>query len=761
MSNHKIWRLSAVAVALLISGNSYADQTFHFAQQPHNTGDHTVIAAPEVNNFSLADLTANAEGQAVDATNAGALSLRVEPTQGDAQANGVLVTSGTFTNQAHGSITVSASSQDQHAVASGLQATDAYWSTLRNQGSISATSNSLHGSAEAYGIQAGLAFSDAAGDHYGDHMMLSNEGVMQVSATAEQDAFASGIYTNAGNGVVNNGRLDVSAHASAGDARATGLHTLSANPGVDPDPWNPANPTHLMSNNGSLSVTASGNNATASAISTEGEGVYIYNNGTLIVDAFSDSAQGSASAYGIHVLNGSATINSSGRILATATGGSQQQAYEVMADGSVVNIERYTLALGNETPWAVSNGGSIVLGNGTQGADLVLMAGQASEGFAYGKEYSLNNLAYDTTTGQQSTVGGAIAGLYGITPDIKVIYSGGGSSSLGSAALVYAPDVSHAGVSALAQRSSMEQASNIISSQLHGQLVGNAGCNQKLESADSCVFITPYAGEYRRDPVTSGYSGQRYGVLLGQNQHFGDFQLGWHGGYESASTDFNGTSVGRKEEINTLMLGVQGGMKLSESLFIAATSTWFSSDTDYSDSNTYYGVGSQSGSYDSSGLYTDISVGNSWQLNRNYAMTPMVGLTHIWQQRDGYTVSSNNSNYDLIDTRYSSYSDHAVALHAGVRLDGRYPLTNETLLKPFFNVGLQQMLYGDEITIDQSIPNSQVVGVSTKDKNTQGTFDLGMALVSDNGVSASLQLSGMVNSDRQDFTGWANLGWAF
>lgn len=55
--------------------------------------------------------------------------------------------------------------------------------------------------------------------------------------------------------------------------------------------------------------------------------------------------------------------------------------------------------------------------------------------------------------------------------------------------------------------------------------------------------------------MTSGYSGQRYGVLLGQNQHFGDFQLGWHGGYESASTDFNGTSVGRKEEINTLMLG--------------------------------------------------------------------------------------------------------------------------------------------------------------------------------------------------------------
>lgn len=221
MNNHKIWRLSAVAVALLISGNSYADQTLHFAQQPHNTGDHTVIAAPEVNNFSLADLTANAEGQAVDATNAGALSLRVEPTQGDAQANGVLVTSGTFTNQAQGSITVSASSQDQHAVASGLQATDAYWSTLRNQGSIRATSNSLHGSAEVYGIQAGLAFSDAAGDHYGDHMMLSNEGVMQVSATAEQDAFASGIYTNAGNGVVNNGRLDVSAHASAGDARAT------------------------------------------------------------------------------------------------------------------------------------------------------------------------------------------------------------------------------------------------------------------------------------------------------------------------------------------------------------------------------------------------------------------------------------------------------------------------------------------------------------------------------------------------------------
>lgn len=35
------------------------------------------------------------------------------------------------------------------------------------------------------------------------------------------------------------------------------------------------------------------------------------------------------------------------------------------------------------------------------------------------------------------------------------------------------------------------------------------------------------------------------------------------------------------------------------------------------------------------------------------------------------------------------------------------------------------MLYGDEITIDQSIPNSPVVGVSTKDKTTQGTFDLG------------------------------------
>lgn len=762
MNNPITWRLSAMTIALLASGNNYADETFHFAQQPNNNGDHTVVTATGINQFQLSDLMASAEGKPVDATNAGALSLTVAPAQGDAQASGVLITSGTFANQSAGRITIRANALDGQATASGSQPTDAYWSTVINRGNVNVNADSLSAGAAAYGINSGVAFSDSASDHYGDHMMLRNDGSMQVNATASQGADAFGIYSNAGNGLINNGNLLVTAQSARSNAAATGLYTISANPDVKPEPWNQNNPTHLMSNNGLLTVSATGSNATASGIYTEAEGVTINNSGTLLINAVSNSAAGNAAAYGVNIVNGSATLNSSGKILTSASGGAQQRSYEVMANGSVVNITQYVLTLGDNTPWAVSNGGTIALGNNGQGADLVFMAGKFSDGFAYGKAYNLASLAYDTTQDTSALVEGSIASMRGISPDFKVNYiSSSSGGSLGSAALVYAPEVSHAGISALAQRSTMEQASTIISSRLYGQMVGNNGCNQTLPEADNCLFINPYAGEYRRNQDTAGYTGQRVGIMMGQDYQLNDWQLGWHGGYESASTNFNGASAGRKEDLNTLILGLQGGKHLSKDLFIAATSSWFHSKTDYHDSNTYYGVGSQSSSYDSNGLYSDVSIGQSWQLNRNYTVTPMAGLTHIWQQRDGYTVSSNNSDYDLLDTHYRRYSDNAVAGHVGLRIDGRYPITQDTLLKPFVSLGLQQMLYGNEMVIDQQVVNSPVVGVSTKDKTTQGTFDLGMSLVSNNGLSSDLRVSGSANGERQDFTGWANITWSF
>ncbi len=754
MNNQKILRLSAIAVALIISTNSYASETYHFSDKPNNSG--TIEVTTDKNKFDLSDLTQNA-GNPVDANNSGKMKLKVAPTEGEARASGVVVKSGTFTNQASGSVDISAESQTGLSIANGLQATDAYWSTVRNQGQVNVSSQSHQGSAEAYGINAGLAFSNASTDHWGDHMALFNDGNMKVQSDGENGASAYGIYSNAANGLTNNGQLTVSAKSKNGAANASGLHTISANPNVAPDQGNPSNPTHVMNNNGQLTVTAEGESATASGIYTEGSQVIIRNKGNMNVHAAGQN--GDVAAYGIHVVNGSATVHSGGIINTSTSGNGNQQAYEIMADGSVVNIESYMLSLGTDTPWAVSNGGSIILGDGTQGGELVIMAGKKEHGFEYGKAYELDSLAYDTTNNQTATVGGSIGSLRGMTQDFKVIHSTSGAGDLGSAALVYAPDVSHAGVSAIAQRSSMTQASNIITSRLNEQAIRN-GCNEKLDT-DNCFFITPYAGDYRRDKVTSGYSGHRYGVLLGQDHQFENYQLGWHTGYENAKTSFNGTSDGRKEDINTFMLGAQGSMAFEDNIFATATTTWFRSKTDYTDSNNYYDIGSQKADYASNGLYTDVSVGKSWDLDRNYKITPLVGLNHIWQQREGYTASSNNADYDLIDTHYKSYSGQAVMANAKLRLDGRYPLTSNTLLKPFLSVGLQQTLYGNKIKIDQQVPNAGAVTVSTKDKSTLASFDAGMSLVSDNGFTSDVRVSGSTNSDRTDYTGWTNIAYSF
>lgn len=757
MKDQPMWRLSAIAIALIISGNAYANETYHFAEKPNNSDTIEVTTDKDLNEFQLADLTANAEGRPVDAINSGNMSLTVAPTTGDARANGVMVKSGTFTNQSSGSITISAESQNGLSVANGLQASDAYWSTIRNQGNVSVNSKSHQGDAEAFGLNAGLSFSDNPYDRYGDHMALSNDGKMNVVAHARNNAAARGIYSNSANGLTNNGQLVVSATSETGTATASGLHTIKGNPGVSPDYGNPSNPTHTMTNNGQLDVSASGHSATASAIYTEGDDVIIRNNGTINVNA--DAQEGDATAYGINVVNGSATIQSHGRVFISTSGKGQQQSYEVMADGSVVNIESYMMTLGTDTPWAVSNGGSIVLGNQDKGASLLFMPGQKDDGFEYGKAYSLDSLAYDTTNNQNANITGSIDSLYGINQDFRVIHTQSGQGNLGSAALVYDPKVSHAGVSALVQRSSMTQASNIISSRLNEQFI-REGCNDKIAS-NNCMFITPYAGDYRRDQVSSGYSGHRYGVLLGQDHQFESFRLGWHGGYEKANTHFNGTSDGRKEDVNTYMLGMQGGMTFEHDIFATATTTWFRSKTDYTDNNNYSGVGSQTADYTSHGLYTDISVGKSWDLNRNYKVTPLFGLTHIWQQREGYTSSSHNADYDLIDTHYNSYNDQAIIASAKLRFDGRYPLTSNTLLKPYLSLGVHQTLYGDEIKIDQKVPNAATVSVTTKDKSTSGSFDAGMSLVSDNGITSDLRITGEANSDRTDYTGWINLGYSF
>ncbi|NBM54990.1 autotransporter domain-containing protein [Proteus sp. G2669] len=756
MKNQTMWRLSAIATALIISGNAYANQTYHFSEKPNNSGTIEVITDKNTNEFQLSDLTANTEGHPVDAVNSGKMMLTIAPTRGDARASGVLVKSGTFTNKSGGSVVVSSTSQNELSVANGLQASDAYWSTIRNQGSVDVTSKSHQGDAQATGINAGLSFSDNPYDRYGDHMALINEGKMTVVADAKKSATAQGIYTNSANGLTNNGELNVHAQSEQGIANASGLHTIKGNPNVAPDHNNPSNPTHVMTNNGQMNVSASGKTSVASGIYTEGDNVIIRNNGTINVDA---QAEDNAKAYGINVVNGQAVIQSQGRIFVSTSANGTEHAYEVMADGSVVNIESYMMTLGSENPWAVSNGGSIVLGNGNKGADLIFMPGQKEDGFEYGKGYALDSLAYDITNNQSAMVNGEINTFSGINQDFKVIHTSNGSGDLGTATLVYAPNVSHAGVSALVQRSSMTQASNIISSRLNEQFI-REGCNEKID-ANNCMFITPYAGDYRRDQVSSGYSGHRYGVLLGQDHQFETFNLGWHGGYEKAKTSFNGTSDGRKEDVNTFMLGMQGGMTFENDIFATATTTWFRSKTDYTDSNHYSGIGSQSADYVSNGLYTDISTGKSWDINRNYKITPMLGVTHIWQQREGYTVSSHNADYDLIDTHYKNYNGQALMVNAKLRFDGRYPLTNETLLKPYLNLGIHQTLYGDEIKIDQQVPNANSVRVTTKDKSTSGSFDAGMSLVSENGFTSDVRISGEANSDRTDYTGWVNIGYSF
>ncbi|EAM8615968.1 autotransporter outer membrane beta-barrel domain-containing protein [Salmonella enterica] len=743
---------------VLAGGNAYANSIYHFAESPNNNGAIEIEIQDNVNEFLLSDLTKNKNGQSVDAINSGKMGLTVAPIAGNSSATGIIIKSGTFTNQPEGKIDIFATTKAGLSVANGLQASDAYWSSIRNQGLINAHSRSLQGSSDAYGINAGLSFSDAPGDRYGDHMALINDGKISVISSSLHNALARGIYSNSANGLTNNGELTVRAMSQAGVAKASGLHTVHGNPVVAPDHGNPTNPTHVMENNGRLTVIAQGDTAIASGIYTEGDDVIINNSGTLSVHA--QSQNGESASYGIHIVDGSATVQSNGLIhIAATSDNNNHKSYAIMADGSNVNVGSYTLSLGNKTPWAVSNNGEITLGDGNKGADLLISPGYKEDGFEYGKTYQLDSLAYDTTNSQIAKVKGKVGTIHALTQDFNVIHAVSENNTPGSVTLVYAPRVSHAGISAIVQRSTMTQVSDIISSRQAEQLI-RGGCDNASDT-NNCVFITPYAGDYRRDKNPSGYSGYRYGVLLGQDYQFGKIQLGWHSGYEKANTGFNGASKGHSEDINTFMLGIQGGFILEDNHFATATTTFFRNKTNHNADNIYNGIGKQSASYMSSGAYTYISMGKFYDINRDYKITPMAGLVHIWQHRDRYTISSDNSDYDLLDTHYEKYSGQAIASDVKVRIDGNYPLTSSLLLKPYFSIGIQQTLYGDEIKIRQSVVNAQSVEVSTKDSSTLASFNFGITLLNKNGFMSDLLISGNKSSDRTDYTGRLNMEYTF
>lgn len=363
----------------------------------------------------------------------GDFDISAESQYGYAYAEGVSVDENTTfaTIDLAGEMTVEAISHDENAYAYGVRFSDLDSSDLTNDGLIDVSAEGYYGGA-AYGafisqvdynsevVNNGTiiatatdtdSYSGAYNDGYGIYVdsdvvndaLVENNGEIYVEVTSDTDSYLNGVGIlidsdiadsgSSGNAmVVNNGLIDVfvekdtNDYYSSNDVWATGMYVA--------DNIGEADATGTLSNgvSGQILIEVSNSNgyayATGMGVNNDlGDGYdgygYIYNDGLIEIDAFSED-NGGTYAVGIEVDGNlvAGGIYNDGHIAITA--GSNEEYYSTEAYG--IYVDDYM------------NGGEIVNGGNSIEIDI------DTDGYGYAYGIYIGRSVYDATISNDGAI---------------------------------------------------------------------------------------------------------------------------------------------------------------------------------------------------------------------------------------------------------------------------------------------------------------------------------------------------------------------
>jgi hypothetical protein len=675
------------------------------------------------------------------------------------------------------------------ASASSTGAVSRAWGILGNVGSINNNGNI---SASATGVTGTTA--SAYGIYTNGNVINSGN----VSATADSDICKVSSITSTVSGVTNTGNVTTVANSitegeaygivSIGAVSNSGNITVTAHGGLS----NKSNGIYAIdsiTNSGNISVTADTTrggviSSVARGIFANGVAVNVNNDGRITVHA-----QGvTAYSFGIYSIAGAA-VNNSGEIIVSAVGSTSvaygitygvggiltntgvilagdDNAYEVyVAAGTVNLLNRYNMTLdGNPAK------GSLLLNAGSainlNGSEFSVTAAPDT------RFYTRYRIFYGT-----GTVNGAFGSVAPAqNPAVSVLYHDQGTAGSvdDTVSLSYHPRTSpfleginvnryllYASLAPVQQ----QQVNGFLNSLLPGPPIQLAANDTVASDApgslvksipDENVYVIPYYAYLDKDSNRLGYEVNSTGFTAGYEKRFGWTQLGFHLGYGFADVDFKGSDFPKstEDQQKIFSLGIQG-MTRWGNWTLRGDLTGFYDHHDYEGVSGVNFEAHEKADYDSLGTTENLLGGYAFKAGPNVFL-PEIGLNHTWVRQEGFKTSASFGGWE---TENSSVDNNLFQALASVRWLSRFSL-REIPCTTSLTLGGRYRLNNDDLSVQQSVPGSSPVMVTSDQDRAAATASFSLALRKGN-ISSELAYSGDYSDDNIMHAVWFKFAYAF
>ncbi|KZK98689.1 MULTISPECIES: autotransporter outer membrane beta-barrel domain-containing protein [unclassified Pseudovibrio] len=429
------------------------------------------------------------------------------------------------------------------------------------------------------------------------------------------------------------------------------------------------------------------------------------NTNLIEVSATAGTANGTqdkALAYGV-VLNGATTLNNSGLIVATATGGAGSEAYQVHAGSNALTVNSYGILFRDDLDENFSgtiqadDPNNVTFNNATLHVHF-------SNSTKIDVAYEIPDLVAGQDVQQFTQLDGS--GVVGHGWSAEAVESSWGTTNQ-EVIFRYAPEVSSPQLVAQQQRGVIDATQRIGEGLLTDlMLKGDSASGEGLllayddkpasdaENAVADMVSQPHLAEqygvFYAAPLhlyqqnldgDLGYSASTTGVVTGYNRVVSpDLIVGANVFYGHSALDFNGIYDQAKEMVDTYGFGVQGAYR-KDAVLLTGQSTFYHTSNTYKD-----GSAQASETYDSQNLLTRVAAKYIWEYGNN-TFTPEVGLSHLWHSRGAFGVD----NQGVPDVSYDAINNHQFSVDASLGWAGTYQV-QEGELKANLRAGLRQIL---------------------------------------------------------------------
>ncbi len=606
-------------------------------------------------------------------------------------------------------------------------------------------------------------------------LILTNSGF--ITATANADAYAYGMWAGDDNRLSNSGSIIVTTTGSGAasgmwagsDSRLTNSGSIIA-AGAGHNAYGmQGNANSRLSNSGSIIVTATGSGAafgmwagSDSRLTNSGSVTAIGTNGT--------------SAYGMAV--GSGTAANYGHISVSSSGGNAYELFN-LSPRDTVRIAAWALDLRDFSHSKVfgSNGGPLDF----NGSCLILRPGSEAQGFVWGREYKVADMI-DNTYGQGR---GAVASVMPEKlPELLEATLKG--STVADQTVSLSPRVNadtdpglHAARDAVGTaRVQMGQVNSMLAGQLallappatQGAASGNAGASG-LPAGDAVprpdagrwlVFGAPYFSSTANHD--QDFTSNSVGFVAGGTYRFNErFAAGLHLGYSGGRSW--GDLMDMDNDARSGLFGLHALFNATPEWYLRGQFTGFA---------TRYGQDYRSGQgqnalsadadFNSHGLYAALNTGYAWRINESNTLTPEIGLSWLWSHQDGFNLDWKDRagvSQTLYTMDYDAQDYNALDGTAMLRWRGDFALGGEKAgsLRPALGLGVRQRLTDTDVESSMRFAGSSFSTRVSEDATTL-LAEAGLEW-NIGGFSAGLAYTGEYGAQQEVHTGWVTMKFEF